>query len=202
MRTFVRISFCLEKLSPVAVSNSFARCYDFPPIKRATCSVSRVCRVGRQGSYALHQTWGTWKHIRGVRDLSIHLHLRFLTPQANRRNPLGCAIAITALDILFDERLSERAEDLGEKFRSGIRAFNSPLVKVIRGRGLLNAVVIDESKSKRGRTAWQFCLLLKSRGVLAKPTHVNVYGCLRLSLSRITLTWFICIESGLPLPWS
>jgi len=89
-------------------------------------------------------------------------------------NPLGCAIATTALDILIDERLSERAEALGEMFRSGIRAFNSPLVKEVRGRGLLNAVVIDESKSKRGRTAWQFCLLLKSRGVLAKPTHVNI----------------------------
>jgi ornithine--oxo-acid transaminase len=88
-------------------------------------------------------------------------------------NPLGCAIATTALDILIDEGLSERAEILGEKFRSGIRAFNSPLVKEVRGRGLLNAVVIDESKSKRGRTAWQFCLLLKSRSVLAKPTHVN-----------------------------
>jgi len=89
-------------------------------------------------------------------------------------NPLGCAIATTALDILIDERLSERAETLGERFRSGVRALNSPLVKEIRGRGLLNAVVIDESKSKRGRTAWQFCLLLKSKGVLAKPTHVNI----------------------------
>jgi len=89
-------------------------------------------------------------------------------------NPLGCAVATTALDILIDERLSERAEALGETFRSGVRAFNSPLVKEVRGRGLLNAVVIDESKSKRGRTAWQFCLLLKSRGVLAKPTHINI----------------------------
>jgi len=89
-------------------------------------------------------------------------------------NPLGCAIATTALDILIDERLAERAEVLGEKFRSEVSAFNSPLVKEVRGRGLLNAVVIDESKSKRGRTAWQFCLLLKSKGVLAKPTHANI----------------------------
>jgi len=102
-----------------------------------------------------------------------YTHPHFLTLQPTRRNPLGCAIATTALDILIDERLSERAEDLGEKFRAGVRAFNSPLVKEVRGRGLLNAVVIDESKSKRGRTAWQFCLLLKSRGVLAKPTQVN-----------------------------
>ena len=118
-------------------------------------------------------------HTEG-KKLFTHGCLCLLTLQANYRNPLGCAIASTALDILIDERLSERAEILGEKFRSGVRAFNSPLVKEVRGRGLLNAVVIDESKSKRGRTAWQFCLLLKSKGVLAKPTHVNMYGFIRL----------------------
>jgi ornithine--oxo-acid transaminase len=89
-------------------------------------------------------------------------------------NPLGCAVAMTALRVLVDENLAEHAEVLGEKFRSAILAINSPLVKGVRGRGLLNAVVIDEDKSSKGRTAWQFCLLLKSRGVLAKPTHVNV----------------------------
>lgn len=118
------------------------------------------------------------------------------------RNPLGCAIATTALDILIDERLSERAEDLGEKFRTGIRAFNSPLVKEVRGRGLLNAVVMDESKSKRGRTAWQFCLLLKSRGVLAKPTHVNMYDLMRPPLGETSLTRFLRLESGLLRRWS
>ena len=89
-------------------------------------------------------------------------------------NPLGCAVAMTALDVLVEEKLAQRAYDLGEKFRSAVRAINSPLVKTVRGRGLLNAVVIDESKSMRHRTAWQLCLLLKSRGVLAKPTHVNM----------------------------
>lgn len=89
-------------------------------------------------------------------------------------NPLGCAVAITALQVLVEEDLSGRAELLGEKFRQGVRAINSPLVQEVRGRGLLNAVVLDESKSVKGRTAWQFCLLLKSRGVLAKPTHVNM----------------------------
>jgi len=89
-------------------------------------------------------------------------------------NPLGCAVAMTALRVLVDENLAERADVLGEKFRSAIRAFNSPLVKAVRGRGLLNAVVMDEDQSSKGRTAWQFCLLLKSRGVLAKPTHVNI----------------------------
>lgn len=90
------------------------------------------------------------------------------------RNPLGCAVAITALQVLVDEDLAARAERLGKVFRSSIEAINSPLVKTVRGRGLLNAVVIDESKSLKGRTAWQLCLLLKSRGLLAKPTHVNM----------------------------
>ena len=81
---------------------------------------------------------------------------------------------MTALDVLVEEKLAQRAFDFGEKFRSAIRAINSPLVKTVRGRGLLNAVVIDESKSTRQRSAWQLCLLLKSRGVLAKPTHVNM----------------------------
>ncbi|CAK5271232.1 unnamed protein product [Mycena citricolor] len=89
-------------------------------------------------------------------------------------NPLGCAVAITALQVLVDEQLSAKADALGETFRSAIRGLNSPLVQTVRGRGLLNAVVIDEQKSRRGRTAWQLCLLLKSRGVLAKPTHVNI----------------------------
>lgn len=89
-------------------------------------------------------------------------------------NPLGCAVAMTALRVLVEENLAERAARLGEKFRSAIRAIDSPLVKEVRGRGLLNAVVIDEGQSKKGHSAWQFCLLLKSRGVLAKPTHVNI----------------------------
>lgn len=89
-------------------------------------------------------------------------------------NPLGCAVAMTALDVLVDEKLADRAMRLGEYFRSAVQALNSPLVECVRGRGLLNAVVIDEKKSTRGRTAWQLCLLLKSRGVLAKPTHVNM----------------------------
>ena len=89
-------------------------------------------------------------------------------------NPLGCAVAMTALDVLLEEKLAERAEVLGQRFRKGVEAIGSPLVQLVRGRGLLNAVVIDESKSTRGRTAWQFCLLLKSRGLLAKPTHVNM----------------------------
>lgn len=89
-------------------------------------------------------------------------------------NPLGAAVAIAALQVLVDEKLADRAEEMGKLFRDSINALNSPFVTLVRGRGLLNAVVIDESKSVRGRTAWDLCLLLKSRGVLAKPTHVNV----------------------------
>lgn len=105
--------------------------------------------------------------------LSSSIHYNLSSPP--HRNPLGCAVAITALSVLVDERLSERAQVLGERFRAGIRKLNSPLVKLVRGRGLLNAIVIDEGQSSRGRTAWQLCLLLKSRGVLAKPTHQNMW---------------------------
>ncbi|KAH7924202.1 ornithine aminotransferase [Leucogyrophana mollusca] len=89
-------------------------------------------------------------------------------------NPLGCAVAMTSLRVLVDEKLAERAEALGQTFRDRVSALKSPLVKEVRGRGLLNAVIIDEQQSKKGRTAWQLCLLLKSKGVLAKPTHVNI----------------------------
>ncbi|KAF8876100.1 pyridoxal phosphate-dependent transferase [Mucidula mucida] len=83
-------------------------------------------------------------------------------------NPLGCAVAIAALDVLKDENLADRAQRLGEIFRTEVAA----LGMTVRGRGLLNAVVFEENAKKR--SAWQFCLLLKSRGVLAKPTHVNI----------------------------
>jgi ornithine--oxo-acid transaminase len=79
-------------------------------------------------------------------------------------NPLGCAVAMTALDVLVDEGLVDRAQRLGEIFRSKVREIDSPLIKEVRGRGLLNAVVIDEAKSKKGRSAWQLCLLMKSKG--------------------------------------
>jgi len=89
-------------------------------------------------------------------------------------NPLGCAVALAALRVLTDEKLAERAETLGERFRRKVKAIDSPLITTVRGKGLLNAVVIDESKSTKGRTAWQLCLLLQSRGLLAKPTHINI----------------------------
>ncbi|KAI8384687.1 ornithine-oxo-acid transaminase [Radiomyces spectabilis] len=87
-------------------------------------------------------------------------------------NPLGCAAAIAALEVIKEENLVEKANVLGAKFRKALTDLNSPLVQTVRGRGLLNAIVIDETKSER--TAWELCLLLKDRGLLAKPTHVNI----------------------------
>ncbi|KDN41768.1 ornithine aminotransferase [Tilletiaria anomala UBC 951] len=93
-------------------------------------------------------------------------------------NPLGCAVASAALDALIDEDMCARAERLGELFRRALRAAQAsgayPMLALVRGRGLLNAIVIDERRSTRGRTAWQLCLLLKSKGLLAKPTHQNI----------------------------
>jgi ornithine--oxo-acid transaminase len=87
-------------------------------------------------------------------------------------NPLGCAVAKAALEVLRDEKLAEKAQLLGEIFREGLRKINSPLIQLVRGKGLLNALVIDESASDK--TAWHVCLLLKKNGLLAKPTHQNI----------------------------
>lgn len=84
-------------------------------------------------------------------------------------NPLGCAVAIAALEVVRDERLTENAEALGKKFRAGLRAIDSPAIKLIRGKGLLNAVIIDETKTS-GHSAWELCLLLKERGLLVGRT--------------------------------
>jgi ornithine--oxo-acid transaminase len=89
-------------------------------------------------------------------------------------NPLACAVAISALEVLRDEKLAENAEALGQIFRSKIREINCPFISLVRGRGLLNAVVIDEVKLGGGKTAWDLCLILKKNGLLAKPTHQNI----------------------------
>lgn len=88
-------------------------------------------------------------------------------------NPLGSAVAIRALEIVQEEGLVERAEKLGHVFRDGLKAINSPLISTIRGKGLLNAIIIDESKTN-GHSAWDLCLLMKAKGLLAKPTHQNI----------------------------
>jgi ornithine--oxo-acid transaminase len=88
-------------------------------------------------------------------------------------NPLACAVAIAALKVVKDENLVQRAAELGDYFVSSLKAMKSPIVSQVRGKGLFVALVIDETKTN-GRTAWQLCLLLKSRGLLAKPTHENI----------------------------
>lgn len=88
-------------------------------------------------------------------------------------NPLGCAVSIRALEIMEEENLTERAEKLGQIMRQGLRDLNSPIIKLVRGKGLLNAIVIDETKTG-GHSAWDLCMFLKSKGLLAKPTHQNI----------------------------
>lgn len=88
-------------------------------------------------------------------------------------NPLGCAVSIRALEIMEEENLTARAEALGKILRQGITDIKSPMISLVRGRGLLNAIVIDESKTG-GHSAWDLCMLMKSKGLLAKPTHENI----------------------------
>jgi ornithine--oxo-acid transaminase len=83
-------------------------------------------------------------------------------------NPLACKVAIAALQVLKDERLAENARDMGELFRQEIRQLQSPYIRLVRGKGLLNAIVIDHP---RADAAWELCLALKDNGLLAKPTH-------------------------------
>lgn len=109
-------------------------------------------------------------------------------------NPLGSAVAIRALELIQEENMVERAQTLGEKFRKGLKDINNPMITTIRGKGLLNAIVIDESKTN-GHSAWDLCMLFKENGLLvgralkiahekkvnetdtvgqAKPTHQNI----------------------------
>jgi ornithine--oxo-acid transaminase len=83
-------------------------------------------------------------------------------------NPLACKVAIAALEVLKDERLPENAATLGDLFRQEIRQLQSPHIAEVRGKGLLNAIVI---RHHRADAAWQLCLALKEHGLLAKPTH-------------------------------
>ncbi|KAL4908824.1 ornithine aminotransferase [Aspergillus multicolor] len=88
-------------------------------------------------------------------------------------NPLACAVAIRALEIVQEENMVERAEKLGQVFRRGLEDIQNPIIQTVRGKGLLNAIVIDESKTN-GHTAWDLCMLMKEKGLLAKPTHQNI----------------------------
>lgn len=86
-------------------------------------------------------------------------------------NPLACKVAMAALDVIKDEKLAENAERLGEIFRTELRNIKSDMVELVRGKGLLNAVVI---KPGNGKEAWDVCLAMKEKGVIAKPTHGHI----------------------------
>ena len=93
-------------------------------------------------------------------------------------NPLGCAVAIRALEIIRDEHMVECAERLGNLFRQGLRDLKSPVITTIRGKGLLNAIVIDETKTG-GHSAWDLCILMKDKGLLV-GTMTNIFNLKKL----------------------
>ena len=86
-------------------------------------------------------------------------------------NPLAAKVAIAALEVVRDEHLSENAFKMGELFRGEMERINNPMIKKVRGKGLLNAVVTEP---KDGKTAWDICLALKENGLIAKPTHDHI----------------------------
>ena len=89
-------------------------------------------------------------------------------------NPLGCKVAIAALKVVKDEKLCENSFEMGNYFRSKLNEYilSSNIVKLVRGKGLLNAIVIDDHEESD--TAWKICLKLRDNGLLAKPTHGNI----------------------------
>ena len=86
-------------------------------------------------------------------------------------NPLAAKVAIAALEVIRDENLCENADRLGKIFRDEMKSIRSEMIELVRGKGLLNAVVI---KPRNGKTAWDVCLAMKEMGVIAKPTHEHI----------------------------
>lgn len=113
--------------------------------------------------------------------LTVSVHLCFL----HIGNPLGCAVAIAALDVLVDEDLPGRAARVGAGFKKGLESLmtvgaeeggKGAWIRAVRCKGLFSAIELDpERQAKSGRSAWDLCLLMAHRGVLAKPTHENTY---------------------------
>ena len=89
-------------------------------------------------------------------------------------NPIAAAVAMAALEVVKDEQLTDNADRLGNLFRALLNDYisTSKIVKLVRGKGLLNAIVIDEHEDSD--TAWNICLDLRDNGLLAKPTHGNI----------------------------
>jgi ornithine--oxo-acid transaminase len=86
-------------------------------------------------------------------------------------NPVAAKVAVAALEVVKDEKLAERADYLGKIFRDEMRKIESPMIELVRGKGLLNAVVINQMQ---GKEAWDVCLEMAKNGVLAKPTHGHI----------------------------
>jgi ornithine--oxo-acid transaminase len=86
-------------------------------------------------------------------------------------NPMAARVAVAALTVVKEEKLAERAEALGQIFREEIRKINSEMIELVRGKGLLNAVVI---RPKNGKEAWDVCVEMAKNGLLAKPTHQHI----------------------------
>ena len=89
-------------------------------------------------------------------------------------NPIACAVAVAALNVVEEEKLSERADELGQIFRNEIEKLieKTDLITGVRGKGLLNAILINDTPESK--TAWNLCLALRDNGLLAKPTHGNI----------------------------
>ncbi|NQU54352.1 MAG: ornithine--oxo-acid transaminase [Bacteroidetes bacterium] len=86
-------------------------------------------------------------------------------------NPIAGKVAMAAIDVILDENLIENSNRMGKIFRKEMRAIDSEMIELVRGKGLLNAVVI---KPTNGKTAWDVCLALKENGLIAKPTHEHI----------------------------
>jgi ornithine--oxo-acid transaminase len=86
-------------------------------------------------------------------------------------NPLAAAVAVAALRVVDEENLAERAEYLGKIFRDGVSQIESDMIELVRGKGLLNAIIV---RPKNGKEAWDVCLKMAENGLLAKPTHQHI----------------------------
>ena len=86
-------------------------------------------------------------------------------------NPIAAKVSIAALEVIKEENLMEKAERLGKIFREEIGKIESPMIEKVRGKGLLNAVII---RPKDGKEAWDVCLKMRDLGLLAKPTHQHI----------------------------
>lgn len=110
-------------------------------------------------------------------------------------NPLACATAVAALKVLIDEDLAANAQSMGSLLRKGIEAIGSPLISEVRGKGLLNAIVIDH---RDPAAAWNLCMQMMKRGLLAKPTHgdkIRLAPPLVINEAQIAETLTILAES-------